>query len=216
MTSSPDVPAVPGSAATELALPAGLRVSDADREAAAAVLHRAVAEGRLTWAEHEERLSGIYMARTGAEVVRWLADLPASGAPLPARVSTDDGSVVVARLAKIRRRPAPSSGPVQARAVLGAVVLDLRHLPAGSRIEVNADSLLGKVEIYVPEGTEVIDRGTATLGKRSVTRGWWGRASAAARELVGIAAAADRPVVYVRGHSLLGHVRVTVGGRIWH
>jgi hypothetical protein len=216
MTSSPDVPAVPGSAATELALPAELRISDADREAAAAVLHRAVAEGRLSWAEHEERLSGIYAARTGAEVVRWLSDLPASGAPLPVPASTDGGSVVVARLAKIRRRPAPSGGPVQARAVLGAVVLDLRGLPADSRTEVIADSLLGKVEIYVSEGTEVVDQGTATLGKRSLTRGWWGRAGAAARELIGVAAVPDRSVVYVRGHSLFGHVRVTVGGRIWH
>lgn len=209
----PQVPVpVPGSAASELALPAGIRISDADREAAAAVLHRAVAEGRLSWSEHEERLAGIYAARTGAEVVCWLADLPASGASRPAPAGNADGSVVVARLAKLRRRPVPSGTPVRARAVLGAVVLDLRDLPADSRVEVVADSVLGKVEIYVSEGTEVVDQGTAVLGKRSVVRGWWGRAGAVARELLGAGPAPARSVVYVRGHSVLGHVRVTVGG----
>jgi len=53
-----------------------LRISDVDRDRAAAALHTAVSEGRLTWPEHEERVGRVYSARTGAELAPLLADLP--------------------------------------------------------------------------------------------------------------------------------------------
>lgn len=107
---------------------------------------------------------------------------------------------VRASLSKLRTRPLDMTGPMLVRSMLGAVVLDLRELVAGSRAEVVADSLLGKVEIFVPAGTRVMDGGTATLGKRSVVDG---RRRA-------VTTAADGPVLLLRGHSTLGHVRVTV------
>jgi hypothetical protein len=65
-----------------------LRASDADRDRAASVLNAALAEGRLTAEEHSERLDSIYAAKTQAELVPLLEDLPAaSGATSPVPVA---------------------------------------------------------------------------------------------------------------------------------
>ena len=53
-----------------------MRASDADRDAAAAVLGAAFAEGRLTADEHDERLSAAYAARSWQQLQRLTADLP--------------------------------------------------------------------------------------------------------------------------------------------
>ena len=39
-----------------------LRISDVDRDNAAQLLHRSVGEGRISWTEHEERLTSVYAA----------------------------------------------------------------------------------------------------------------------------------------------------------
>ena len=54
-----------------------LRASDADRDRAASVLNEAMAEGRLTPEEHSERLESIYAAKTQADLVPLLEDVPA-------------------------------------------------------------------------------------------------------------------------------------------
>lgn len=185
-----------------------LRISDTDRGRAAAVLHTAVADGRLTWAEFEERLSGVYAARTGAELRPWLADL----APQPAMASSTTpqmGSLPSSEplrvlLSKVRRRPDADVGHLHVESVLGAVVLDLRDLPTGCVVDVLANSLLGKVEVYISPGTRLVDTGTATLGKRSVVEH---RRRRDPRVTPGTCA----PVVRASGHSTLGHVRVTIG-----
>jgi hypothetical protein len=184
-----------------------LRISDVDRERAAAVLHTAVGEGRLSWVEHEERLGGVYAARTNAELAPWLADLPvqAAGSPM---VAADPSPPLRVVLGKVRRRPDPAAGRVQVDVMLGAAVIDLRELPAGCDVDVVANSLLGKVEVYVSPGTRLIDSGTASLGKRSTVEH-------RRRGQQAVALRSDAPVVRLRGHSMLGHVRVTVseGGR---
>jgi hypothetical protein len=67
-----------------------LRASDADRDTAAAVINSAMAEGRLTPEEHSERLDAIYAAKTHAELVPLLEDLPGEHAlarvPAPGEV----------------------------------------------------------------------------------------------------------------------------------
>jgi hypothetical protein len=176
-----------------------LRISDQDRDRAAAVLHTAVGEGRLTWFEHEERLRGVYAARTGRELEPWLADLQVR--PMSAPAVAEEAPLRV-MLGKVRRRPDPGVSLVQVEVTLGAAVLDLRDLPAGCFIDVTANSVLGKVEIYVSPGTRLIDLGTASLGKRSVVEHRRDRA---------IPVRPDAPAVRVSGHSSLGHVRVTIG-----
>ena len=52
--------------------------SDADREAVTGQLGSAFAEGRLTAAEHAERVQAAYGARTQGELAALTADLPAA------------------------------------------------------------------------------------------------------------------------------------------
>jgi hypothetical protein len=180
-----------------------LRISDVDRDRAAAALNTAVSEGRLTWPEHEERLARVYAARTGAELAPLLADLPQGvQAVLPAFAPAGIAATPPAKvfLSKVRRRPSPTDGPQQVDVTLGAAVIDLRDLPHGSVIDVIANSTLGKVEIFVSPGTNLIDTGTAWLGKRSTVEG---RRGNPIRN--------GSPVVRLGGHSVLGHVRVTIG-----
>jgi uncharacterized protein DUF1707 len=66
--------------AGELVPDANIRMADADRERIVARLHTAVAEGRLTLSEFEERMSAVLAARTFGEVAPHVADLP----PAPA------------------------------------------------------------------------------------------------------------------------------------
>jgi len=56
--------------------PRKLRASDADRERVAQVLHTALAEGRLTVAELQERLDIVYAAKTLGELEPVTWDLP--------------------------------------------------------------------------------------------------------------------------------------------
>jgi hypothetical protein len=54
----------------------GIRISDADRERAAERLHQALAEGRITLSELEERLGVVYAAKYEVDLLPPLADLP--------------------------------------------------------------------------------------------------------------------------------------------
>jgi hypothetical protein len=58
-----------------------LRMSDAEREQAAAELGEHYAEGRLTAEEHSERLDRIWAARTRAELAPVFSDLPGRFGP---------------------------------------------------------------------------------------------------------------------------------------
>jgi hypothetical protein len=62
-----------------------MRVSDADRDAAASLLNAAFAEGRLTADEHGRRVEAAYAARTWQQLRQLIADVPAPpGAAEPA------------------------------------------------------------------------------------------------------------------------------------
>ena len=58
-----------------------LRAADSDRAAVATALGRAMAEGRLTVAEYDERLASVYAARTYGALAGLTADLPRATAP---------------------------------------------------------------------------------------------------------------------------------------
>ena len=60
------------------------RASDADRDAVAAELREAFAEGRLTQDEFEARLDQVHAARTYGDLSPITADLPAPTTPVPA------------------------------------------------------------------------------------------------------------------------------------
>ena len=66
----------------------GLRASDAERDAVAARLREAHAEGRLTLDEFAERLDAAFAARTRGDLAVLTRDLPPP--PRPARPRTGD------------------------------------------------------------------------------------------------------------------------------
>lgn len=64
-----------------------LRMSDAERDRAAADLGEHYAQGRLSVEEHAERLDQIWAARTRGELRPVFADLPGSGAAVAPTVT---------------------------------------------------------------------------------------------------------------------------------
>jgi hypothetical protein len=161
-----------------------MRISDADRDRVASILGDALAEGRLTPEEHSARIDAVFAARTQADLLPAVRDLPgavgavASGAGRPGQLERgrlgqlERGRAgrMVALVGVIRRTGAwlvPAR--VQVVSVLGDVHLDLREatLP-GSEIEIRATCVVGGVEIIVPPDFHVIDDGVALVGGREV------------------------------------------------
>ena len=156
----------------------GLRISDADRERAAAVLHQALADGRITVSELEERLSVVYGARYEAELRPPLADLPggivvapatAAAAPVP-----HDGPPVVLRtgMSTVKRGGAWTVPPrLRVQSAMGSVVLDFCEtevpLPV---VDVEIDLGAGSAKLLVPdEATANVDGVVAVMGSVKTT-----------------------------------------------
>lgn len=59
----------------------GIRIGDADRERVAERIREALAEGRLTLEEADERQTAAYAARYATDLTELTADLPAPPAP---------------------------------------------------------------------------------------------------------------------------------------
>src|SRR5260221_10872032 len=68
-----------------MAMASGLRIGDAEREAAAAALREHFAQGRLTLEEFQHRLAAVFAAKTDRDLAAIGADLPHVAAPQPAR-----------------------------------------------------------------------------------------------------------------------------------
>jgi hypothetical protein len=66
-----------------MATASGLRIGDADREAAAAALREHFAQGRLTLDEFQHRLGTIFAAKTDRDLAAVTADLPHVAVPAP-------------------------------------------------------------------------------------------------------------------------------------
>ncbi|MFJ7243650.1 DUF1707 domain-containing protein [Kitasatospora sp. NPDC098652] len=136
-----------------------LRVSDADRERAAAVLREAAADGRLATGELNERLDLVYGARTTGELAAAVRDLQRpQGGPTAAE---DVG--VLSDFA--RRGPWVVGAEYRATAVVAAGVVDLREARfTGPETTIRVQAWIGTVHVVVPEGVEVCVEATRILG----------------------------------------------------
>jgi Domain of unknown function (DUF1707) len=79
----------------QMATASGLRVGDADREAAAEALREHYAEGRLTLEEFQQRLELVFAAKTDRDLAAITGDLPHAAPPLawpPIGARRSDGS----------------------------------------------------------------------------------------------------------------------------
>jgi Domain of unknown function (DUF1707)/Cell wall-active antibiotics response 4TMS YvqF len=173
-----------------------LRVSDADREAAVTHLRQAGGEGRLTFEELADRVGRADAARTRADLDALVADLPAAH-PAAAPAEQKQRSWVVAVMGGAERKgrwhPARRTNVVT---VMGGAAIDLRDARIdGPELEITAVTVMGGIEVIVPEGVEVEIGGFALLGGNSapppspVSQG--------------------APVVRVRAYSLMGGIGVS-------
>jgi hypothetical protein len=184
-----------------------LRASDTDRDNAAVVVNTALAEGRLTPEEHADRLDAIFGAKTHAELVPLLDDLPAPrGAKQEmARLGSAEADLaprrrrsLIAILSGFSRKGAWRPDPVMnIVTILGGAELDFRDavLP-GKEIVLRLTTVLGGLGIIVPPEMRVVDNTSAILGGSDVT----GK--------VADESDADSPVLRVEGVCILGGVGI--------
>ncbi|HEY0807587.1 MAG TPA: DUF1707 domain-containing protein [Pseudonocardiaceae bacterium] len=175
-----------------------VRLSDVDRERAVAVFNDAVADGRLSWPEHAERVELVWSLRTREQLAPYLAELgvATAGVIAPRR----EPQRVVARMSKIIRK-AERGRTVEARSWFGAVYVDLTDAAPGEELLVEASSFGGKVVLTVGADATVVDEGEAILGKRKI--------------LASAPETADGPVIRITGRSTLGHLKVYGAGQGW-
>ena len=152
--------------------PRGIRISDADRERAAARLHQALAEGRITVSELEERLSVVYAARYETDLRPPLADLP--GAEVATSTSSSlvtppDAPPVVLRagMSTIKRSGKWDVPPrLRLQSAMGSVVLDFcdTALPY-TVVDIEVDLGAGSAKLLVPDdATADVDGVVASMG----------------------------------------------------
>ncbi len=145
-----------------------MRAADADRERVADVLREAVAQGRISFDELDERLDQAYAAKTYADLEVITRDLPASGAAAPAAATpggysvdriggTPSATFSAAIMSSERRRGTWVVPPTYtAFTFMGNVQLDLRQARFSQReVTIAAYTLMGSVEIIVPDDIEV-------------------------------------------------------------
>jgi hypothetical protein len=183
-----------------------LRASDADRDTAAAVINNALAEGRLTAEEHSQRLDAIYAAKTHADLVPLLDDLPGQRAALTQSAATTSdlarprrGSRIVAIFSGATRKGNWHAEPVMnALTVFGGIELDFRDaiLP-GQEVVLHATAVMGGIEIIVPPEMRVVDNGIAILGGRDIAGN------------VAESAGPGVPVLRIEGVCVMGGVEVS-------
>jgi hypothetical protein len=176
-----------------------LRASDADREQAADVLNAALAEGRLTVAEHSDRLDAVYEAKTHAEIAPLIEDLPAGPTtPSPARRTdlppvTGRRQLIIAIFGGAMRKGQWNVEPKMAAVtIFGGASLDFREVQLPPEMSLHATSVFGGVDIVVPPEVRVIDSGIALFGGRDTGSG------------TPESAAPDAPVLRLTGLTLFG------------
>jgi hypothetical protein len=176
--------------------PETIRASDADRQAAVERLEKALAEGRITAEEFRQRTEAAYAATTTAALRPLLADLPDQpDQPTPAEfVGRRAPANVVNVLGDVRL--SASELPRRVGTVLGNIRIDLRDLRSSDeRVELDLWTVLGDIDVILPEGVDGELEGFAVLGNRRV-------------ELAPVPRTPGTPRVVVRAHAVLGDLKL--------
>jgi uncharacterized protein DUF1707 len=153
-----------------------MRVSDTDREQAAEVLREAAGQGRISLDELDERLESAYAAKTYADLAALTHDLPPSGRmPVPpvqgatqvSRIGGTPGAKFSVAIMSGARRAGRWVVPrtYVSVAVMGGVELDLREAQFSEAVvTLHAYTVMGGIQITVPEDVEVDVSGLAFMG----------------------------------------------------
>jgi len=177
-------------------------VSDAERDATLKVLGDQAAVGRLSLDELEERCDKALTVRTRGELTALTKDLPddtpptGSGAGTSAETRRPVRRTVAIMGGTSRRGSFRAAGRLSAVAIMGGDHLDLREAQIdGGELSIRVFSVLGVVNIYVPDTVEVELGGFSVLGGTN-ERGGHGRRQG------------KPPVIRVRGINLAGRTIV--------
>ncbi|HEX6256079.1 MAG TPA: DUF1707 domain-containing protein [Euzebyales bacterium] len=177
-------------------------ITSTERDAAEARLHAAFADDVLGFDEFGDRMRLVLAARTRGELHAALADLPTvpgpqrgtAGRPRGQPARTGGSAIAIMSRVETRGRWRPADSTT-ALAVMGDALIDLQGVEfQGDVLVINAISVMGDVEIVVPEGVAVDLRGLSVMGSRTV-------------EIDGDVAP-DAPVVRVDGVAVMGDVTV--------
>jgi FtsP/CotA-like multicopper oxidase with cupredoxin domain len=178
--------------------PGQFRVSDADRDQVAEVLHAAYAEGRISLDEHAERTSAALEARTFDALALLTADLvPAEPRPALSLVrDSGEPERITALLTESKRKGAlPVDRSLQVTVALGSALLDLTEATFTTReVDISCTQFMGSITIRVRPGTTVRVEAANVLGDSSVKG-------------VGEPSNAE-PTIVVRGTNILGEITV--------
>jgi hypothetical protein len=151
-----------------------MRVSDSDRERAADVLREAAGHGRITMDELDERLELTYAAKTYADLAAVTRDLPgpaqAPSAVQPAMAGRIGGTprskfsvAIMSGARRMGRWVVPRN--YVGVAVMGGIELDLREAQFSEpEVTIHAYTLMGGIEITVPEDVDMDVSGVAFMG----------------------------------------------------
>jgi Domain of unknown function (DUF1707)/Cell wall-active antibiotics response 4TMS YvqF len=176
--------------------------SDAERDATLKILGDHAAVGRLSMDELEERSDRALTARTRGELTALTSDLPEAAAS-----ASSEASALVESRRPVRRTVAIMGGASRrgpfravrsfsAIAVMGGDNIDLREAQIdGGELTIKVFSVIGVVNIYVPDTMEVELGGFSVLGANSEKGGNRRRPAKAA-------------VIRVRGFNLIGGTTV--------
>ncbi|GAA3729285.1 hypothetical protein HDA32_000051 [Spinactinospora alkalitolerans] len=158
-----------------------MRASDADRDLVARRLSDALAEGRLTREEHEERLDSAYRAKTIGELAPLTRDLPGADRPVPSAPADGSGSSasdleliasgvgsenIVAVFGAAERKGRWLVEPrTNVSAMFGGVELDLREAILSQReVTVQCALVFGCLDLVVPPGVRVVNEASGIFG----------------------------------------------------
>lgn len=168
--------------------------TDAEREAAAAVLRDAVGAGTLTLEEFTERVTAVWAAENTDHL-----RAATNGVSIKPVVGSNAKSVssVVAILGDQQRAGRwRLPGRLRTFCILGDVHLDLRSVVCAEEVvEIHVWALMGDIEVEVPDGVEVELRGVDLLGDREL-------------RLAPVPRAPGTPLIRIRAHSLMGDVSI--------
>lgn len=167
--------------------------TDTDREAAAELLADAAGAGRLTLEEFSDRVGVVWNAQDADEIARATAGIEAP----PPVGSTRTVSTVVSIMGD-QRRSGRWRLPARVRGwcLMGDISLDLRSVVcAETEVEITTWTLMGDLEVVVPDGVEVELGGFDLMGDREL-------------RLAPVPRVAGTPLIRVKAYTLMGDVTV--------
>jgi uncharacterized protein DUF1707/cell wall-active antibiotic response 4TMS protein YvqF len=157
-----------------------MRVSNDDRERVARVLHDAMAEGRLTVGELEERLDKVYAAKTFRDLEPMVRDLPVGNPlptlPVPAATTSPvpsnriggrgTSSAAIAVMSGADRKGVWTVPPTfTSFALMGGIEIDLTNARfEDAETTIQAFAFMGGIDIFVPDDIVVQVNGVGFMG----------------------------------------------------